>query len=91
MGAAVDSDQPECRTVPEGPLEVVQETPVNVAPHIDPVGEAAVEAIESGRRELNTLVVIRGGDPVLGDDDRNMVRQFPGPPNRRGAPKQSVV
>src|SRR2546422_573099 len=75
---AVDGPQAEGGAVAEEPLEVVEQAPVDVATHVDPVGEAGEHAPECPRDELDALGVVLGPDAVLGDQDRHAARHLPG-------------
>src|SRR5207245_1774346 len=55
---AVDGHQAEGGAVAEEPLEVVEQAPVDVAAHVDPVGEAVEHARERAPDELDALAVV---------------------------------
>src|SRR5204862_7820166 len=75
---AVDGHQAEGGAVAEDPLEVVEQAPVDVAADGDPGGEAGEHAAERAPDELDALGVGLGPDAVLGDQDGDTVRHFPG-------------
>src|SRR5205814_534576 len=64
---AVDGHQAEGGAVAEDPLEVVEQAPVDVAAHGDPVGEAGEHAPERAPDELDALGIVLGPDTVPGD------------------------
>src|SRR5664280_2524866 len=65
----VHLDQPEGRTVPEHPLEIVQQAPVEVPPDVDAVVEAALESGQGPGHVLDPRRVVLSADAVLGDVD----------------------
>src|SRR5205823_13363059 len=75
---AVDGHQAEGGAVAEDPLEVVEQAPVHVAAHVDPVGEAGEHAAERAPDELDALGVVIGPDAVLGDRGVSNVMHFTG-------------
>jgi len=78
----VNGHEAEGWPVAERPLEVVEQRPVQVAPHVDPFGHACLHLAERGVDEGDPLLVVRGRDPVLGDQDRDPSRALPGAPDR---------
>src|ERR1700722_8244137 len=66
----VDGDEAEFRPVAVGPFEVVEQAPREVAADVDAVVQTAANTPESVGVERHALVVVVGGDAVLGDDDR---------------------
>src|SRR5699024_5233144 len=78
-GVPVHGDQPE-RRVPAAPLVVVQCRPVQVAAHVHPVGDRGGQRLQRPGGVGDPLVVLGGGDAVLGDQHRYV------PDHRAGAP-----
>src|SRR5438445_13746247 len=65
----VHGDQAKCRRVSEGPLEVVEQRPVEVAAHVDPLTEARHDLAKGRVNVGRPLVVVTGRDPIFGDKD----------------------
>src|SRR6516225_1257758 len=78
---AVAGDETERLRVPEGPLEVVEQRPVEDATYVQPVGEARRDPLGDRVDELDALRVVVGRDPRLDDDDREP-RHRRSPPDR---------
>ena len=77
---AIDADDPELRPVAQRPLEVVEQRPVGVAPHVDPVGEGLQHARQRLADVVDALLVVGGADAVLGDQQGNRTAGVvPGP------------
>src|SRR5450759_2582581 len=66
----VDSHQAECGCVAQGPFEVVQPRPVEIAAHIDALGKAGLHLAQRGLHVSDAPLVVGGGDPALGDENR---------------------
>src|SRR5438034_10764753 len=66
LGLAIDRDEAERRPVPERPLEVVEQRPVEVAAYVEAVIEAVADAAQRFRDVLDALVVVGRADSVLG-------------------------
>src|SRR6478735_9840309 len=67
LGVVVDADDAEPLLVPPGPLEVVQQRPVEVAAHIDPGLDRVEDRAEMHTEELRALVVVHTHLAVLDD------------------------
>src|SRR6266516_900579 len=68
---AVDGHESERGRVAERPLEVVEQRPVEVAAHVDALGEARQD-LTHGRVDVRgPPLIVGGGDAVLGDEDRD--------------------
>ena len=63
----VDADDAEARPVAERPLEIVEQRPVGVAPHVDPVGDRVENARQRLAHVVDPLLVVGRADAVLGD------------------------
>src|SRR5947199_367510 len=79
-GRAVDLDRAEARRGAEGPLEVVEQRPVDIGAHVHPLGEAGLHLAERHAHVLDAPCVARCGHAVLGDEDWNATRTGPGAP-----------
>src|SRR5438128_2721572 len=77
-GPPVHRNQAELRSVPERPLKVVEEGPVEVAAHIDTIVEACDNFSESGVNVADALRIVIRRDPVFGNEDRRAARALPG-------------
>ena len=69
---AVDGDEPELGPVAPRPLEVVEQRPVEVAAHVEAVGEAAADAFERLGHVRDAVGVVVVAEAVLGDVDRDL-------------------
>src|SRR5438270_3636385 len=69
--AAVHGDQPERGRVPERPLEVVEQRPVEVAADVHALRHALEDLAHRLVDVSDSLVVVAGGDPVLRHEDRH--------------------
>src|SRR4051812_43578070 len=78
---SVHGDQTELRPIAERPLEVVQQRPVEVAAHVDAVGEASPDAFECVAHVCDATLVVVVSETVLGDVQRRL-RDLGGVPNR---------
>ena len=90
LGVVVDVHQPEPGGVPAGPLEVVDQRPVEVPAQVDPVAQRPAGRVEMVADEGDPGVIgrpglVRVGAAVLGDVDRRQV----GEPRRQAG--QGVV
>src|SRR6185312_5051403 len=56
------------------PLEVVEQRPVEVAAHVEAVGDALLDAPERARDELAAACVVVAAEAVLGHEDRQAGR-----------------
>lgn len=59
------------------PLVVVQQRPVQVTEHVDAVGHRVMQASECIVGVVDAPRVVRGGDAVLGHEDRRMPADLP--------------
>src|SRR5205823_1338569 len=50
--------------------EIVEQRPVDIAPHLYPLGEAAFELGDAGVEPGDAPAVVVGADPAFGDEDR---------------------
>ena len=66
-----NGDEAEGLGVAGHPLEVVEQRPVQVAAHVDAVGDAPGETLERRPRVGEAGVVVVGGHAVLGDEHRD--------------------
>ena len=80
--AAIDLDESEGGS-PIAPLVVVERTPVQVAPDVDAVGDGGNKTLQRLVEEGLALLVVGGGDPVLGDQDRDAAGDLPSVTDRR--------
>ncbi len=64
-GGAVDRDEPKCRGVAVGPLEVIDERPVEVPANVDPVIDGPVQGLERAVDVGNPAGVVGSSDAVL--------------------------
>ena len=95
LGRVVDVDDPEPLRVAVLPLEVVEQRPRVVAPHVDPVGDRALErgevvaqvghALRVVDAPVDDLLAVEGG-AVLGDVDGDVAVVAPQPQQQRVQP-----
>src|SRR5258708_33923189 len=78
----VNRDQAERRRVAECPLEVVQQRPVEIAPHIDSFNQTSLHLTKGRLDERNPPLVVRGRDPALRDKDRKSTTDTSRPAHR---------
>jgi len=78
----IDPDQPEPRPVAQLPLEVVEERPVQEAPHVDPVADRPAHAGDRALDIDHAAAVVVGREPALGRDQRPAAGHLPCPPQR---------
>src|SRR2546423_15523236 len=77
----VHGNQAKRRRVSEGPLEVVEQRPVEVAAHVDPLTEARHDLAKGRVNVVRPLVVVTGRDPIFGDQDSDAWTASAGPPD----------
>src|SRR5438094_8239565 len=81
-GRSVHRNQAKSRSVPERPLKVVEEGPVEVAAHIDTIVEACHHFSERGVNVADALRIVIRRDPGFGNEDRRAAGTLPCPANR---------
>src|SRR5438132_13190180 len=78
----IDGDHAKRRAVSQGPLEVVEQAPVEIAPYLDTRRETGQHLSHRGVDIPDPFLVERGRDPALRYADRRPARTPPGPPAR---------
>src|SRR5438034_8349712 len=81
-GLPVHRNQAELRSVPERPLEVVEQGPIEIAAHVDAFVKAAEDLPQRRADVAGTLRVVLRCDPIFGNEDRRAASTPPGPADR---------